>query len=136
MMTSRLLASLVLMLGVVPMAGAAPPSASPLQQCLAGAKPSEDGLQHVTACYQAAYARIDHQLDVEYQALQAHLKTRRVPASSLVEGQRAWHAYRDKWCAFEGFGEADAQALGSTVLMCRVEVTQAQLDRLRHAYQR
>jgi len=135
-MVARLVALCVLVSGGVAMAHAAPPSASPLQQCLAGAKPSEDGLQHVTGCYQAAYARADHALDIEYKALQARVKAGRVPAPSLAGGQQAWRVYRDKWCAFEGVGEADAQARGSTVLMCRVELTQAQLDRLRHAYQR
>jgi uncharacterized protein YecT (DUF1311 family) len=126
----------VAMLGGASMAHAAPPSASPLQQCLADAKPSEDGLQHVTGCYQAAYARVDHALDAEYKALQARVKAAHVSAPSLAGGQQAWRRYRDTWCAFEGVGEADAQARGSTVLMCRVEVTQSQLDRLRHAYQR
>ena len=135
-MVARSVMLFVAMLSGASMAHAAPPSGSPLQRCLADAKPSEDGLQHVTGCYQAAYARIDHALDAEYKALQARMKAARVSAPSLAGGQQAWRLYRDKWCAFEGVGEADAQAHSSTVLMCRVELTQAQLDRLRHAYQR
>ena len=125
-----------LMLGAVPMARAEVSAASPLQQCLAHDKPSEDGLLHVTTCYQAAFDRVDHQLNVEYKALQARLQAEHVPTLSLSQGQSAWHVYRDKWCAFEGVGEADVEARSSTALMCRVEVTQAQLERLRQAYQR
>jgi uncharacterized protein YecT (DUF1311 family) len=140
-MALRLLALTAILLGGGAVARADPPAPpapapSPLQACLANDTPSEGGLDHVTACYKAAFERVDGKLAAEYQALEARLKAKHVTAPALVEGQRAWRLYRDKWCAFEGLGEADAEARASTELMCRVEVTQAQLDRLRYAYQR
>jgi uncharacterized protein YecT (DUF1311 family) len=132
-----MLALIMLLLGSATVAHAQPPAAaSPLQACLAGDTPTAGGLDHVTGCYKAAYARDDQRLSAEYQALEGRLKDKHIPVASLSQGQAAWRAYRDQWCAFEGKGDVDLEARATTALMCKVEVTEAQLDRLEHAYQR
>jgi uncharacterized protein YecT (DUF1311 family) len=53
---------------------------------------------------------------------------------SLVKAQRAWLAYRDAACAFEGeMGAGGGTAEGLYVLSCKEEVTKQQAERLEAA---
>jgi uncharacterized protein YecT (DUF1311 family) len=128
-----LLASLMV---AAPAGSAAPPppgSGVLLDKCLAQSPGATPGIVHVTGCYRAALTRVDAALAGARQMQQARLKARAVPPTTLVAGETAWRAYRDRWCAFEATAERDPGSREATGLECQVEVSQTHLARLKGA---
>jgi uncharacterized protein YecT (DUF1311 family) len=109
---------------------------SALDQCLAAEKPDDDALVYVSTCYSAAYDRADGAVNKQLDDLWARMANDGIADKDARDAMVAWHDYRDRWCRFEGEGEADPNSRGMTELMCRVELTQRLLARLGKAYQR
>lgn len=82
------------------------------------------------ACYQAELKRQDQVLNEEYRKLVA-----RTPAEArdrLRTAARAWIAFRDGWCGYEGMLDG-APSPEVNAAACLVEMTMAHTRRLRDA---
>ena len=83
-----------------------------------------------TVCYQAELKRQDQFLNAEYQLL----KTRLAPSqhAPLLAGQRAWIAYRDAWCKFQGSLD-QAPSPDINALSCLVDLTAEQTKKIKES---
>ena len=79
-------------------------------------------------CYQLELKRQDMFLNNEYQKLKVKLGPEQ--QKSLLAGQRAWIAYRDAWCKFQGMLDV-APTPEINGLACLVDLTSEQVKRLR-----
>ena len=79
-----------------------------------------------------AYQLTEQDLRLNEQYKQALLKAKQQGAKqALVKAQRAWLAYRDAQCPFEGSWNAEGgTAEGLYVLSCKLDLTKLQADRL------
>jgi uncharacterized protein YecT (DUF1311 family) len=75
----------------------------------------------------------DTRLNRVYRDTRATARERGYEAS-LLKSQKAWLAYRDALCSFEGeMGAGGGSAEGLYVLSCKEELTKLQADRLESA---
>jgi uncharacterized protein YecT (DUF1311 family) len=83
------------------------------------------------ACHEAELRRVDSILNENYSFLKQHILNRDVQAK-LVEGQRAWVGFRDRYCEFEGrLNVAPTPEIGR--VSCLIDLTRAQATRLKEA---
>lgn len=82
---------------------------------------------HVIGCYEQELRRQDALLNGAYQRL-----VKKFPSikAKLIDGQRAWIAYRDNWCGYEGLIDQPPSAAASKAI-CMSELTEAQAHRLK-----
>jgi len=79
----------------------------------------------------AAYRWIEQDIRLNSAYKRLREQTDKGDASSLVNAERAWLAYRDAECAFEGkAGAGGGTAEGLYVLSCKEVLTRQQADRL------
>jgi uncharacterized protein YecT (DUF1311 family) len=76
----------------------------------------------MNACADAAYKKDDAAMNQVYDQLTARLTDTQVKAQ-LVDAERAWIAYRDKFCAFQASGTAGGSIHPLIVSQCLDEKT-------------
>lgn len=108
------------------------PDSPELSRCEARAPQDRNGTQWggIVGCLRQELARQDKRLNEAYGVAKAGFSERGADKERfLVEGQRAWIAYRDAWCRVQAnSGEAPPPEL--LELACKVELTVEQLGRL------
>jgi uncharacterized protein YecT (DUF1311 family) len=100
-------------------------------QCMSAVDLGAFKITQWTACHQAEFKRQDAALNAEYQNLRARLPS--AQRAGLQNAQRAWLAYRDAWCQFEGTLDV-APSPDLNGLACRVDATAAQVRKLKTAF--
>ncbi len=86
-------------------------------------------MRSMKLCASYRWTAQDIRLNAVYKRLRE--QTDKADAVSLVNAQRAWLAYRDAECAFEGSaGAGGGTEEGLYVLSCKEDLTRQQADRL------
>lgn len=84
----------------------------------------------MSICYSYRLGVEDAKLNKSYQKLMNSARESKNDAS-LVRAQRAWLAYRDSACSFEGeYGAGGGTAEGIYVLTCKIDLTKERTQRL------
>lgn len=84
----------------------------------------------MSICFSYRLAVEDAKLNKSYQKLMSRAREGKNDAS-LVRAQRAWIAYRDAACSFEGeFAAGGGSAEGIYVLTCKIDLTKQRTERL------
>lgn len=79
-------------------------------------------------CADRSFKAADAELNRTYKALEQKVTTPGL--AKLKAAQRAWIAYRDAQCAFEGAGTEDGSVHAMVVSSCREGLTRAQTRQL------
>ncbi|MDP9584112.1 UNVERIFIED_ORG: uncharacterized protein YecT (DUF1311 family) [Burkholderia contaminans] len=85
----------------------------------------------MTACADRAYKKSDAELNRTYQAITARLRDAKPLAEKLVNGQRAWLAYRDAECNFSSANAEGGSAYSMVVSTCLDDLTKIRNETLK-----
>lgn len=81
-------------------------------------------------CAAQSYEKADKALNIAYKKLMAQLKDDENAQSLLRSAQRAWLAYRDSECIFEGHGVEGGSMQPLIIFGCKASLTKKRTEEL------
>ncbi|MEO8810923.1 MAG: lysozyme inhibitor LprI family protein [Rhodanobacter sp.] len=89
----------------------------------------------MSMCAEAAYKKVDAELNAAYRHIMERLKSNQASARLLVTAQKSWLGFRDAECAFNSSGTAGGSIQPMLVTQCREDLTRKRVQQLKNYLQ-